>query len=598
MSVKDSATTYDALGRPVDVTDNLSQVTHHFAYPLNTPGTTTDTLTVGETGSDAVQSTLTVGADGLETTRLSTIASTPQLPDVLRTVTTRDAGQRVTGATIAAGEPSSIESHYLFDEAGRLKRQWGASGGGSGFAASAETTEAYTYDALSGRKSADNLNLSAVGTAGPVVASYTYTADGRLATATVDGIAEQDTFNSAGNLTAFTQGGVQTTSTYDAANRLQTATTAGTTTYFSFDTTKGRRTSQGASSDENDPGRIRFTYTGTGRLATYSNPGTGTTASYSYDALGQRTQKLVTIGGQTTTTSFTYEGLTLLRLSATQTGGTDPSSWQITYLYDEYGKPYAGVYRSPAQSSMATVFGVITSDRGDVLSLLDAEGEPFAAYRYDAWGNPQGQGSLATGIWTQGTNLISSALAAAIAERQPLRYAGYLWDEESGLYYLSARYYDPATRQFTTKDPGKADGEESPYQYCGGDPVGKADPGGLHTSVIGSHTHLGPWYRYTLYGIYYGAARSYGGKIVIVKSSNPYYGFKYHDYYYHRYIGFHVLYYLAGTAVGLVTRKLGYAVWGAAAALEGVGPVKRDGTWWRYVDVSYKHRVYVGKVYF
>lgn len=44
--------------------------------------------------------------------------------------------------------------------------------------------------------------------------------------------------------------------------------------------------------------------------------------------------------------------------------------------------------------------------------------------------------------------------------------------------YLSARYYDPATCQFITKDPAKADGEESAYQYCGGDPVGKVDPSG------------------------------------------------------------------------------------------------------------------------
>jgi len=59
-----------------------------------------------------------------------------------------------------------------------------------------------------------------------------------------------------------------------------------------------------------------------------------------------------------------------------------------------------------------------------------------------------------------------------------LRYAGYCFDEHSGMYYLSQRYYDPATCQFITKDPAKADGEESAYQYCGGDPVGKVDPSG------------------------------------------------------------------------------------------------------------------------
>jgi RHS repeat-associated protein len=68
---------------------------------------------------------------------------------------------------------------------------------------------------------------------------------------------------------------------------------------------------------------------------------------------------------------------------------------------------------------------------------------------------------------------------SGIASRQPLRYASYTFDEQSGLYYCSQRYYDPAVAAFISKDPARADGEESAYQYCGGDPVGKTDPSGL-----------------------------------------------------------------------------------------------------------------------
>ena len=74
------------------------------------------------------------------------------------------------------------------------------------------------------------------------------------------------------------------------------------------------------------------------------------------------------------------------------------------------------------------VFALMTTDRGDVVELLDAAGSPFAAYRYDAWGNPQGSGNVATGIWSQSTALINSTLATDIARRQPLRYAGYCYD--------------------------------------------------------------------------------------------------------------------------------------------------------------------------
>jgi RHS repeat-associated protein len=113
-----------------------------------------------------------------------------------------------------------------------------------------------------------------------------------------------------------------------------------------------------------------------------------------------------------------------------------------------------------------------------VVELLDANGNPFAAYRYDAWGNPLGEGNVGAGLWSQGTTGITAELATTIAERQVLRYAGYCFDSESGMYYLSARHYDPATRQFLSKDLSRNDGEQSAYGYCLGNPVFGTDPSG------------------------------------------------------------------------------------------------------------------------
>ncbi|MDP2234195.1 MAG: RHS repeat-associated core domain-containing protein, partial [Actinomycetota bacterium] len=86
-----------------------------------------------------------------------------------------------------------------------------------------------------------------------------------------------------------------------------------------------------------------------------------------------------------------------------------------------------------------------------------------------------------------------AGLAANISQRNVLRYAGYCYDEVSGLYYLSQRYYDPASACFVSKDPARADGEESAYQYCAGDPVGSVDPSGL----VGSATRSGRWSGWT-----------------------------------------------------------------------------------------------------
>ncbi|MDP2181296.1 MAG: RHS repeat-associated core domain-containing protein [Actinomycetota bacterium] len=78
----------------------------------------------------------------------------------------------------------------------------------------------------------------------------------------------------------------------------------------------------------------------------------------------------------------------------------------------------------------------------------------------------------------------SNGPEATAISRQPLRYASYAFDEHSGLYYLSQRYYDPATMQFISKDPARADREESAYQYCAGEPVGKVDPSGEYTQAL------------------------------------------------------------------------------------------------------------------
>ena len=52
---------------------------------------------------------------------------------------------------------------------------------------------------------------------------------------------------------------------------------------------------------------------------------------------------------------------------------------------------------------------------------------------YDAWGNPL----TTTGI-----------LASTIGAHNPLRYRGYVYDTETGFYYLQSRYYDPAIGRF------------------------------------------------------------------------------------------------------------------------------------------------------
>jgi RHS repeat-associated protein len=463
VTLKDVHTGYDSLGRPTSQSDWVGGRTHSWTYPVNTPGGVQETVGYDSAPLTSVQ--LSQSSRGLETQQAATIAAGTT---ITRTIDARDAGDRWTQATLA-GSPATIRSRS-FDAAGRLVRQWGA-----GLAAGASGSDAYLFDPDTGRKTADNLQLSY----GGVISSlYAYYPDGRLASATTNGVAAGYAYDSFGNLARDVTGGVTTTFDYQDGNQLFMTARGATETYFGWDSLNAWRTSQGPSSD---PDQITYAYNAQGRMTSYANAATSNSATYSYDAQGQRRAKTVSTNGgwDWLTTSFTYDGQTLLGLRR-DLGDGDFAG--VDYLYDEEGAAWGGVYRSSSGGSLTTVyFSIVTDDRGDVVELLDRSGSPFCAYRYDPWGLPQGSGSHATGVWTQGTSLLSAATASAVADLQVLRYAGYVHDAESGLYYCNARYYDPATRQWTTADPAKADGEESAYQYCGGDPVGRVDPSGRYS---------------------------------------------------------------------------------------------------------------------
>lgn len=59
-----------------------------------------------------------------------------------------------------------------------------------------------------------------------------------------------------------------------------------------------------------------------------------------------------------------------------------------------------------------------------------------------------------------------------------MKRIGQYTDAETGFQYLRARYYDPATGQFLTRDPLEAETGEA-YGYVRGDPLNRTDPTGL-----------------------------------------------------------------------------------------------------------------------
>ena len=79
-----------------------------------------------------------------------------------------------------------------------------------------------------------------------------------------------------------------------------------------------------------------------------------------------------------------------------------------------------------------------------------------------------------------------------------VRYRGYVYDQETGLYYLQSRYYDPETGRFLNADDVDyipvlliVKGVANLYSYCWNNPISYEDatgcltwPGEIHNVVI------------------------------------------------------------------------------------------------------------------
>lgn len=108
----------------------------------------------------------------------------------------------------------------------------------------------------------------------------------------------------------------------------------------------------------------------------------------------------------------------------------------------------------------------ICSAFGDIEYIIDETGETVVQYFYDAWGMP---------IATIGI------MAETIGKLNPYRYRGYIYDEESGLYYLSSRYYNPEWGRFISPDNIFNIGDQhglNLYAYCYNNPINNFDPFG------------------------------------------------------------------------------------------------------------------------
>ncbi len=114
---------------------------------------------------------------------------------------------------------------------------------------------------------------------------------------------------------------------------------------------------------------------------------------------------------------------------------------------------------------------VYSSNDSSVTNIVYNDDALIKSYTYDAYGNTQS-------AYEHEQVIIPSSIA----------YTGAVNDNETGLYYMNARYYDPETGRFISQDTYRGTGEAfwHLYLYCDSDPVNHIDPTGhIAANVIG-----------------------------------------------------------------------------------------------------------------
>ena len=255
--------------------------------------------------------------------------------------------------------------------------------------------------------------------------------------------------------------------TYDAGGNILTATEDGTTHTYTYGNTawKDQLTAYDGQTITYDAignpltyrDGLSFTWQNGRQLASATK--NGVTTAYTYNGDGSRSSKTV----DNVTTQYYYVNGRLQALTK--------DIYTAFFLYDDTGRPYAirvTILPEGHTYPMYVMAYYKYNMQGDVVGLYNTSGQEFVTYTYDPWGKP-----------------LSSTGISPLLIANPFRYRGYVYDEETGLYYCNSRYYDPETGRFISTDTTDvltvspmAVTDKNLYAYCDNNPIIRVDRGG------------------------------------------------------------------------------------------------------------------------
>jgi RHS repeat-associated protein len=420
---------YDADGQRVSMTDGTGSSSWTWDSLHRMIASTDGAGNTVQYGYDLRGSMTSLTYPGMATPvtyRYSAAAQLVGITDFAGATTTVNVNADGTTGNIAFPSPNQGIDFFTYDHAGRLASQRFTIGNLTTYA-----TLAYGRDADGQVASETDSGLPS-----PAAPAYTYNSLNQVASASGAPYA----YDAADNLVGRSDG---TSQAFDAANEVcWTSPSGGTGTCaspptdaqsFGYDQRGNRTTGLGPT------GTVIYGFDEAGHLVSTSLT---TMSTETYNGDGLRTHKTVGGGRLMTQASFTWDvhgSLPLLLADGT-----------TRYIYGPGGMPLEQV-----TSSTTNYFH--HDQLGSTRALTDANGTTVATYTYDAYGKL----SASTGSMTN-----------------PFMFAGQYFDSDSGLYYLRARYYDPSTGQFLSRDP-LVDLTREPYGYVHDNPLNFTDPSGL-----------------------------------------------------------------------------------------------------------------------
>ena len=196
----------------------------------------------------------------------------------------------------------------------------------------------------------------------------------------------------------------------------------------------------------------------------------GTSVSFKYDHNGMRVQKVVEQSWYPETTHYTYHGKLLTHMTVDYTDFDEVAHQdKLHFFYDEQNRPAKVEFNG-------TMYTYLHNMQGDIVGLLDSAGILMVEYKYDAWGKP-----LAT----------TGSLAVTLGNRNPFRYRGYVFDEESRLYWAKNRYYNSELTRFIIADTIEAIqasvgtiANRNHFVYCDNNSVHRKDTNGAFWDTV------------------------------------------------------------------------------------------------------------------